>query len=220
MGSTATSTTSRRSPRVRRGFVIAVVSVSTLFAIVLSVRTLQRPEGLEGAAHNVLSALVAGDAATLMKYVAPEEQEASGLDESSLQELLDRVFLPAFEGCDLKNTYRWEYSNDVSYTLVGNFDCNGEVAASVHAQVYLGDPPVSPSLAFNTVMFALTAYGRAAYPGLSGTLARYKAYRDLRPIFESLRLTKVWLAFKGRALSWDDIEARLRDEAMRAAPPR
>jgi|GEM_PF-6708345 len=216
MGSTATDNAASKSPRVRRGFLTAVVSVSTLFAIVLFVRTVQQPEGLEGAAHNVLTALVAGDAATLMRYVALEEQEASGLDESSLQELLDRVFLPAFEGCSLERTYRLEYSDDVSYTLVGNFECKGEAGASVHAQVYPGDRPVSPSLAFNTVMLALTAYGRATYPGLSGARARHKAYQDLKPVFESLRLKKVWVAFKGRALSWDEIEARLRDEDRQA----
>ncbi len=219
MGSIATSPTVGRAPRVRRGFVIALVVVTALFASVLLIRALRKPEPLEEAAHTVLSALVAGDARTLMKYVTPEEREAGGLAETTLQELLDRVFMPVFGGCKLQKTSRWEYSSDTHYIIEGELSCEGGKRMLVGADVASGDTPVCPSLALSIVTEVVAARGRQTYPGLDSALAQYKAFRDLKPVLETLRLKKVWFGYKGRALSWDEIEARYRQRAEEAVSP-
>ena len=225
MGSSAIKRAKEGYPWVRRGFLIGLGCVAALYSLVLVVRALQQPEEMDQAAQNVLRALVAGDAATLMNYVSQEEREATGLDESSLKELIDRVFLPAFEGCKLVRTERYDPPAPIphQYFLTGEFECKDGSTVAVSADVEAGDRPVCGSLTYGLVYDALTAYTRRAHPELEDLdsdvglpkayhVARYKAYRDLKPVFKSLRLKKVWLSatLTRRALSWDELEERLR----------
>lgn len=215
-GITATKRSTDRLNRVRREFVIALLVVVASFSIVMLVRALQRPEPLERAAHKVLTALLEGDAKTLMKYVTPQEREATGLNERTLQEVLDRVYLPVFGGCKLEETHRWEYSSDTHYFIEGTVTCRNGKRMLVGAEVDFGDTHVCRSLVFVILTEVVAARARQEYPELDSSLAHYKAFRDLKPILGTLQLKKVWVNFKHKALSWDEIEARYRQQAEQA----
>jgi hypothetical protein len=218
MASSATRRQAHRAP-LRRGFVVAGASVGVLFAIVLVVRLMQRPEPMDRAARTVLNAILAGDAKTLMRYAAREEREGAGLDEASLQELLDRVVLPAFSGCRVIKVERSDLDKgllrEMYYTLNVDLECPRGAGVGVSVFMSAGDRPISQALALSLVYMALNAHGKRKYPEEDAAVRRYRAWKELRPVFDSLRLQKVWLegTLKSRALSWDELEDRLRKQA-------
>lgn len=220
MGSTATNTPASGVPRVRRGYLMVLGCVSAVFAIVLLVRLLQRPEGMEEAAYRVLGAIEAGDTATLMKYISDSEVRASGLDESSLKELLDRVLLPALKGFKRERVVYSDESGGLSYVLIAHYKHPDGRTTSLGVQIYRGDTPVAPNLAFSIVHNAVVALfevdPRFQKPGVDVDVAKYQLFRELKPTLETLRLKGVWVDFKEKVLTWDEFEERFRVSAMKA----
>lgn len=215
MGSTATDNTPRKSPHVRRGFLIALGCVCVLFLTVLLGRFLQRPEELEVAAYHALTAIETGDAATLMEYVSEEEARATGLDEAALQELLDRVLMPALKGFRRYEVLVAGESGEVSYMLIARYAHQDGPTTALAAHMYRGDAPVMPNSAFQIINLAVGVLAKSRHPDVPIHVGRYRVYRELRPILESLKLKSVWLSLKGRALSWEEIEQRFRDRAAK-----
>lgn len=201
MGSMATK---ERWASVRPGFVIVFAAVFVMFILVYALRATRGPvTGSREVALRILALRESYDAAGLMRYVSKQEREA-GLDERDLQEILDRVYRPPFEGFERKEVVFEdpEEPNPAFYMMGVRYEHPDGRSVVVSPLLDAGDSgPVQPAMAFWILFDALKAQSPADPNLREAVLSRYEldylGLRNLRPVLHSLRAKGVYMELRG-----------------------